>query len=225
MNLVLKLISSPWFWADIVLSVIGGALVYWGLLIEKRAEKHIPPADFHHDIFKDVVASQKSKLERGWRILMTGIVVEVVAALGISVISGLEIADLTEKSAVANLEAKPAGKDAADAKLLAANTESNNLVLRARVELLQARRISIEQEKKFIEILKNSPKFPVKVFVGTRDGETEDYANEVRTMLDAAGYGSGKTNDITDLGNTRFPSEIGHTMEDFPFFFGSLYNE
>src|ERR1700690_4195553 len=108
MNLLLKLISSPWFWADVFLSISGGLLVAWGLWLEKRAEKHIPPTDFHPDIFGDVVKLQKIKEQRGWRILMTGIIVEVVAALGISVISGLEIADLSDQSAAANLEAKQA---------------------------------------------------------------------------------------------------------------------
>ena|SRR5208283_3815908 len=116
MNLVLKLISSPWFWADIALSVSGGVVVYWGLLVEKKAEKNLPPADFKPDIFEDVLAAQKREVERGWRILMAGIVIEVVAAFGVSIISGLEIADLTEKSATANLEAKQAAKDAGDAK-------------------------------------------------------------------------------------------------------------
>src|SRR6266571_3007279 len=109
MNLILKLFSSLWFWADILLSVSGGVIVYWGLRVEKKAERKMPPADFNPDIFDDVVESQKSELERGWRILMTGIVVEVVAALAISVISSLEIADLNDKSAAANLEAKQAG--------------------------------------------------------------------------------------------------------------------
>jgi hypothetical protein len=124
MNLILKLIESPWFWADVVLSVIGGLLVYWGLLIEKESEKYIPPADFKRDIFDDIVKAQKSKLDRGWRILMAGIIIEVVAALLISIISGLEMASLNDK--------------AEQASERAANTESNNLVLQARVLVLTA---------------------------------------------------------------------------------------
>jgi hypothetical protein len=135
MNLVLKLFSSPWFWADVFLSVAGGIIVYWGLSIEKKAEKLIPPADFKPDIFKGVLESQKSEMERGWRILMAGITVEVVAALGISIISGLEIADLTEKSAAANLEAKQAGKDAAEARLETAK-------LQKQVEHMKKMRVS-----------------------------------------------------------------------------------
>jgi hypothetical protein len=93
----------------------------------------------------------------------------------------------------------------------------SNLVLQAKIETLQARRIGIDQEKKFINILENChPKIPIKVFVGERDGETDDYAAEIRTILDEAGYGSGKTNDITELGELRFPSRIGVTIEDFP---------
>src|ERR1022692_1180609 len=139
MNLLLKLLSSPWFWADVVLSITGGILVYWGLWIEKRAEKRIPPSDFKEDIFEDVIKAEKSELERGWRILMLGIAIEVVAALGISVISGLEVADLTDKSAAANLEAKQAEKEAGQAKERAAITDSNNLVLQAKVFRLETK--------------------------------------------------------------------------------------
>lgn len=146
MNLVLKLILSPWFWADIVLSVTGGIIVYWGLLVEKKAEKYIPPIDFSKDIFEDVVGTQKSELERGWRILMTGIIVEVVAALGISIMSGLEIADLTDKSAVANLAAKQAEKDASQSNERAANTESNSVLLSLKIEQLRSKNNSVARQ-------------------------------------------------------------------------------
>jgi hypothetical protein len=100
------------------------------------------------------------------------------------------------------------------------NLKTQNLVLRARVEQLQARRIDIDQEKRFISYLKNYRlQTPVKVFVGERDGETDDYAAEIRTILDEAGYGSGKTNDIIELGDVRIPSSIGETTEDAPFVF------
>ena len=82
--------------------------------------------------------------------------------------------------------------------------------------MLQARRIGIDQEKKFIELLKDKPIDPIKIFVGESDGETDDYANEMKTMLDAA---NGKTNVIIGLGNERMISKIGKTLRDIPFFF------
>jgi hypothetical protein len=127
MNLVLKLISSPWFWADVVLSVSGGVLVYLGLRMEKAAEKKE-----YLDAFVDDVQSRKLKSERGWRILMAGIIVEVVAALGISIISGLEIADLTDKSA--------------DAKLLAANIGTTNAQLSLQVAQLVSTNLGLEKQ-------------------------------------------------------------------------------
>lgn len=122
MYLVVKLISSPLFWVDVALAVSGGIVVWWGLKIEKEAEKLLIPSDFKPDIFSDIVEPYKAKIERGWRILMIGIVMEVVAAFLISVISGLEIADLTDKAGKANERA--------------ALIESNNLVLQTNVESL-----------------------------------------------------------------------------------------
>jgi hypothetical protein len=49
--------------------------------------------------------------------------------INLSVISSLEIADLTDKSAAANLEAKQAVKDAADAKVLAGLIGTTNAQL------------------------------------------------------------------------------------------------
>lgn len=129
MSIVHHLITSPWFWLDVLLSISGGIIVWKGLLIEKRAEKMLPPEDFGKDIFGDIVRKYKKEVERGWRILMIGIIVEVVAALGISIISGLE-------SAVLNAKAEQAEKEAAQANERAVITESNIVVLsKATVEL------------------------------------------------------------------------------------------
>jgi hypothetical protein len=156
MNLLLKLISSPWFWADFVLSVIGGGLVFWGLKIEKDAEKKE-----NLDVFVDEVRARKLKSERGWRILMTGIVVEVVAALGISVISSLEIADLNDKTAASYLEAKEAGTNAAasylEAKLAETNAAaSNERAAVAERDAAQANELAAKFDADRVEIAKQA---------------------------------------------------------------------
>jgi hypothetical protein len=186
MNLVLKLISSPWFWADIVLSVSGGVIVYWGLIVEKKAEKNLPPEDFNPDIFEDILALQKKEVERGWRILMTGIVVEVVAALGISVISSLEIANLTDKSVSLSFKVE---------ELRQANDE---------IEAKQIRSITLQQRDKFINLVKNYPKCPVRVFIQSEEWETKIFAQQIREMLDDAGYGfkNGKDIEKVDVAST-----------------------
>jgi hypothetical protein len=122
----------------------------------------------------------------------------------------------TNLAAQANERAVKFDLARAEAENETALTRSNNLVLQTRVEMLQARRIGVDQEKKFIELLKNKPVSPIKIFVGDTDGETDDYANEIKTMLDAA---TGKTNEIIELGNVRHPSRIGETVEDVPFLF------
>src|ERR1035437_1135236 len=103
LHLLSIMLSSFWFWADVFLGVSGGVLVWWGLNVEKAGEKMLPPSDFRPDVFNDIAEAAKSKMERGLRILKIGFIFEVAAALGISVISGLEIVDLTDKASVANL--------------------------------------------------------------------------------------------------------------------------
>jgi hypothetical protein len=97
--------------------------VYWGHRLEKKAADLIPPENFDPNIFGDIVERQKTEVARGWRILMTGIIFEVVAAFGISVISGLEIADLNIKTA--------------DAKQRTSLVESTNLMLSIQLESLR----------------------------------------------------------------------------------------
>ena len=188
MHLFLRLISSPWFWADVLLSVSGGVLVYLGLRLEKAAEKKEYPG-----AFVDEVKSRKLKAERGWRILMVGIVVEVVAAFGISVISGLEIADLSDKSAAANLEAKQAAKEAGRANERAAMVESNNAVLSLHVEELRSNNIALERQMQPRLIESSHPIKRLTQFAGTKakiicatGGDCASTANQITAILQSA---------------------------------------
>jgi hypothetical protein len=164
----------------------------------------------------------KERLKKFFGIfLVAGLVLEITEAIQSDKKASQAIlsAKLAETNAAGSYErAAIAEKEAGEANERAANTESNNLVLQVRIEMLQARRIEIDQEKKFIDFLKNCPKSPVKVFVGERDGETDDYAREIRQILDESGYGSGRTNDIIELGDARIASSIGigQTVEDYP---------
>jgi hypothetical protein len=160
------------------------------LLIEKRAEKMLPPKDFRPDIFGDIVEKYKSEVERGWRILMVGIIVEVIAALGISVISGLEVASLNDKAEQAGKDAANAERDAGQANERAANTDSNNLVLRSNVVALeiklQPRNITTKQIEDFMFLTDKMSKFPIRVRIGSID--SAGFARRVRFMLNQAGY-------------------------------------
>jgi len=207
MDLVVKLVSSPWFWADIILSISGGLIVAWGLAVEKKAEKKIPPPDFRPDIFADIAEAQKREVERGWKILMTGIVFEVVAAFGISVISGLEIADLKDKSAAATLEAKQAAKQAGEANERAAKFDadrvmvekeaeeirSTNFVLQARVLELEAktqpRTITPRQREILAKMLRPADANEEIDFIyAAGNKEQKEYAESLEGILTNAGF-------------------------------------
>ncbi len=200
MNLILKLFSSLWFWADILLSVSGGVIVYWGLRVEKKAERKMPPADFNPDIFDDVVESQKSELERGWRILMTGIVVEVVAALSVSVISSLEIAESNERAQIAQREASQANERAArfDADRVriekqAEEIRSTNFVLQARVLELEnktgRRKLTDDQIRIITKFLEATPRGKVLFDWVADDEEVTLYKTQLADLFKRLGYG------------------------------------
>jgi hypothetical protein len=87
--MVVRLISSGWFWLELFIAVIGGVIYFWGHWIERRAERFLPPESFRDDIFGDIVLRYKTEMERGWKILMFGIAFEVIAAFAITVSAGL----------------------------------------------------------------------------------------------------------------------------------------
>jgi hypothetical protein len=252
-HLLLEMVKSPWFWLELFLSIVGGVLVYLGLRIEKRAEKMIPPSDFdgEGDIYADIVRKQKLEEHRGWRILMTGIIIEVVAAFGITVISGLEIASLSDQTALANLAAKQAKQDAAQANERASANElavalltSNNLVLRSNVveleKQMQPRRITDKQLKDFIFLTKYVPKIPIEVVSGIGMDERFGYASQIRYMLSQAGFGveldtnKPSLNGVNVfatafsyplvLGTNEMPSDVSLIMDNkFPSYIGAMW--
>jgi len=94
----------------------------------------------------------------------------------------------------------------------AANTESNNLVLRSNVmalELkLQQRTITPENREKFIKFLINKPRGMIRVSASEGSGyEVETYAERIRKMCFAAGYDVGKKTTIYIGG--QIPAGIG----------------
>jgi hypothetical protein len=188
MTLLLKLLSSLWFWLDFFLSISGGIIVWRGLLIEKRAEQMLPPSDFRPDIFGDIVEKYKSEVERGWRILMIGIIVEVIAALGISVISGLEIASLNDKAELAGKDAAASYSNSVAFSMQVEELRSNNIVLETEI---QPRRISDKQRTIILSELKGrvlSSSGRVKVTAEAYDSESRIYALQLAQVLAAAGF-------------------------------------
>jgi len=99
----------------------------------------LPPESFKLDIFGDIIEKYKAEVERGWRILMIGIIVEVVAALGISIISGLESAVLNEKS-------ERAEKDAGQANLLVGVLSNETVRLSINLEAAKSNDLELAKQ-------------------------------------------------------------------------------
>lgn len=244
MNLIIKLACSPWFWVDILLSVSGGVVVWWGLMIEKRAEKLAIPSDFKPDLFRDVTEKQKIELERGWRILMAGIAIEVIAAFGISIMSGLEIANLNDKSAQSNQLAKQAEFDADQASERASKLDSaraiiekeaeeirsTNLVLQARLldleSKIQPRMITQKQREDFINFLTNSPRGSITIGCRHPDAETINFMQQVHSLLADSGFTiAGQIeypNNTEQFGNGNSIAILVDRIDDAPSYFVPL---
>jgi hypothetical protein len=86
--MLLSTLSSSWLFVLLTsfAASIGGVFVFYGLWLEKQAEEEVFP-----DVWVDKAKSRKLKVIRGWRILMTGIGVEILAAIILNVVSVLEL--------------------------------------------------------------------------------------------------------------------------------------
>ncbi len=109
-----------------------------------------------------------------WLILVVGLAIEFKGTHNVTRFSDAENARLTNE---------------------AANTESNNLVLRSKVVVLelklQPRTISDTNILKFISLLKDAPKGKVRIVYAATGNEIRNYIDQIRGMLDRAGYGTG----------------------------------
>ena len=131
----------------------------------------------------------KDRLKKAFGLLLVaGLILEVVEAV-----------KADKEVAVANLEAKQAGTNAAasyeraalalraagQANERAADTESNNLVLQAK---LIPRTITMTQVTNFIFFTEEIAKIPIKIHPGSQGDDILQYAFNLRFMLDKAGF-------------------------------------
>ncbi|HWY29471.1 MAG TPA: hypothetical protein VNX46_01875 [Candidatus Acidoferrum sp.] len=190
--------SSLKFWESF--ETLGFLMVLLGVVFEGIE---------HWGKFKKGENVRKKRLEKkGWLVLVVGLAIELIGGNMAWRISDRINAELLATASRSELKA-------AQANERTATIESNNLVLQAKVEQLKARRISVKQEKDFIDLLKFSNKGPVRVLVGPKDSETEEYAREVRAILDESGYYNGRTNNI-EYGDFNYVGGIGDTNEVLP---------
>jgi hypothetical protein len=127
-------------------------------------------------------------------VLIAGLILEFSEAAK----SDKDVSSAIERAGIAEQKAGEANERAANSELKVEELRKQNAELAIR---LQPRRITQQQKNKFIEILKNDPKCPVKVFVGRRDAETYNYAVQMREMLNSAGFGTGEDENIRDWGD------------------------
>jgi hypothetical protein len=151
MNLIVQLVCSPWFWVSVFLSISGGIVVAWGLAVEKQAEKLMPPDNFKPDVFYDIVKVIKKKEERGWKILMTGIVMEVVAALLVSIISGLEVAGLNQKAEDATVHERQLEAQIFDTSNIVAQANTRAVVADANAAQANERAAKFDADRALVE--------------------------------------------------------------------------
>ncbi len=93
--MILSVLSSPSVWTELVVSLVaasGGVIVYWALRLEEYGEK---------EEYRDIEDFRSSKLKSssGRKILMRGIVVEIVVAFAVAAWDGLEIRQIARQMA------------------------------------------------------------------------------------------------------------------------------
>ncbi|HUJ71955.1 MAG TPA: hypothetical protein VLZ30_06905, partial [Verrucomicrobiae bacterium] len=130
--------------------------------------------------WKDVQGKKALAKRICWAGLILGLALDFEDAAK----SDKEVASLNKQASEAWSFAGQAQKYATEARLLAAQTESNNLTLKTELEKIKApRHITPEQRKSFIESLKNVQPGPVDVAMRHPDGETLGYARQVVSLL------------------------------------------
>jgi uncharacterized membrane protein len=176
--------SSDAFWLSIweVLATIGFIIVIIGVVIEGVE---------HFAKFAKKEHSRKLRIEKlGWFLVVLGLAMEFLGDHAAKRISDREAARL-------NAEAGDARRIAGDANERAANTESNNLVLQAK---LKTRIITEDERKEFIECLRGQPRGVVKIsFDRGAAANVRFYAEEIANLLIAAGYSVPGGADICDV--------------------------
>jgi hypothetical protein len=93
--------------------------------------------------------------------------------------------------------------------------EQKNLILRTNLvaleEKLQPRTISIEQRKRFLQIMADRPKGPARVMCLSATAESHVFAEQLRDLLDDAGYKTTNGVQIESFGTGYYRVPIGDT--------------
>jgi hypothetical protein len=211
---------AEWGFRMVFIGVAGeGAEIIAKLFFIKSFKKH----EHLWDVFSAIC----------WLILVVGLAIEFKGTHNVTGLADSENARLTDEAAIARREAGQANERAAIIEsnsialsLTVEGLRSNNLVVEKQVEelhkenlLLETRTITQNQMEAFTNILRNTLKCPVRVFVqsGNEDFETENYARQIRELLDDAGYGRGNNEGIEKVrlgvvADIGAPSEYCHLL-------------
>jgi hypothetical protein len=201
------LLPSFWFWVgfEIVAAMLvaGGCSGEWYLHHHPAGRKK-QEKDEHHQAEARFIA-----------MVSIGVIMELFV-----------LAHSIREGIVLENEVAKAENEAAKASERAANTESNNLVLQAK---LKTRIITDDERKNFIESLKWQPKGPVKInFDRGASANVRFYAGEIADLLIAAGYSVPGGADICDV-KPILPADTSievmtKSLKDGPAYFYPMVN-
>jgi hypothetical protein len=174
MRVISILIASPSFWVFLVVNVFGGSVVALGLWGEGHAERKVFP-EIPGDLVPHLTESKERKRCKRFfeRLVLFGVVFEVIAAVVTTVVSSIEVAQLN--------------REAADTRAEAEQLRKANIELNAR---LNPRRITAEQLNNFKFLTEDIPKIPIKIATVSAS-EPMTFAHDLREMFSFARF---KTN-------------------------------
>lgn len=173
--------DAIWLGAWEKLASFGFLLVIIGVVLEGVG---------HFWKFPKEEEARKLKIEKaGWLILVAGLAMEFLGDQFAKRIADRETARLAVLAGNANRTAE--------------ELRATNMVMQLK---LQPRRITPSQVTNFVFLTEHVTKIPIKISTGVDEGDTLNYAGQLRAMLTSAGFGIDSSAGV--LGVTREPSRI-----------------
>ena len=173
-------VPAIWFWiafeVSAALLVAVGCAGEWYLHHHPAGRKKVEKKE-HHKLESRFIAA-----------VVVGVFMEFFAlghAIPEAVRLEKDVASANDRASTNELQVAVLSNETVRLSINLESAKSNNIIFAART---LPRRITFDNENKFMALCAGVPKMPIKIFIGKSDNETEIFAEQVRKLLDDAGF-------------------------------------